>query len=172
MEKSSLDDSPQFRYTGDEVKEPYHYKMCGLDDIYLVSGYKFEDTAYGRGVVIQNMKGLHCAIGKFIVKCKKTLNAKEVRYLRHEMDLTQAELGDLLRVTDQTVARWEKGETSIPGPADLLLRNFYLTHIDMDFDLRELVKELREQDAPTRERLLFSPTAKGWKSETTCAYAY
>jgi transcriptional regulator with XRE-family HTH domain len=38
------------------------------------------------------------------------------------MDLTQAELGAKLRVSDQTVARWEKGETPIPGRADGMLR--------------------------------------------------
>jgi transcriptional regulator with XRE-family HTH domain len=37
------------------------------------------------------------------------------------MGLTQAELGAKLRVTDQTVARWEKGQTD-PGPADMPIR--------------------------------------------------
>ena len=42
------------------------------------------------------------------------------------MELTQAELGAKLRVTDQTVARWEKGETTIPGVADQMLRVLFL----------------------------------------------
>jgi DNA-binding transcriptional regulator YiaG len=151
-----------FRHRDGTVKSPYHYTLCGLDDIYLVSGYEREDTEYGSGVVIQHMDELHRAIGDSIAKFKKTLDPKEVRFLRHEMDLTQAELGDLLRVTDQTVARWEKGEVPIPGPADLLVRAFYLDHAEQRVDVRKLAEELRANDDPTSSKRLFVPTDDGW----------
>jgi len=158
--------SAEFRYGKAPERPPYRYTMCGLDDIYLASGYERTDTDYGAGVVIHDMDGLHRAIGLHLATEKKALNPKEVRFLRHEMDLTQAELGDLLRVTDQTVARWEKGEVPIPGPADLLLRAFYLGHVSKKFDMRKLAEELRARDAPaTTSRQLFAPTADGkWQA--------
>jgi DNA-binding transcriptional regulator YiaG len=154
----------EFAY-GDECdRPPYHYTLCGLDDIYLVSGYELTTTPYGEGVVVHNMDGLHQAIGEHLAESKKELSPKELRFLRHEMDLTQAELGDLLRVADQTVARWEKGETVIPGPADMMVRAFYLEHVHKQLPLRELAKCLREIDEPAvPEKQIFKSTEEGWQ---------
>jgi DNA-binding transcriptional regulator YiaG len=91
---------------------------------------------------------LHRVIGEHLACSKKALTGKEVRFLRHEMDLSQAQLSDLLRVTDQTVARWEKAEVPITGPADLLVRVFYLGHIFKKVDVRALADKLRTDDAP------------------------
>jgi putative transcriptional regulator len=152
----------EFRYGDKADKAPFPYTMSGLDDIYLVSGYELTETDYGPGVVIHNIDGLHRAIGDYLAEFKKTLSGKEVRFLRHEMDLTQAELGDLLRVTDQTVARWEKGEVNIPGPEELLVRVFYVGHVSKQVDVRSLVEHLRAMDSPTNEKLLFAPSNGAW----------
>jgi DNA-binding transcriptional regulator YiaG len=104
------------------VNEPLHYKTCGLDDIYLVNGYSVEETAYGRGIAIHDIDDLHQAIALRIVSEKKRLNGKEFRFLRKQMDMTQAELGIRLGVDAQTVARYEKGESTIHGSADNLIR--------------------------------------------------
>ena len=153
----------EFKYKGKTEKPPYHYTMCGLDDIYLTSGYERTDTDYGSGMVIEDMDGLHQAIGEHLVFAKKALNAKEVRFLRHEMDLSQAQLGDLLRVTDQTVARWEKGEVHIPGPADLVLRALYIGDVSGKVDVRKLAEQIRAMDEPATGKQLFTPTEKGWQ---------
>jgi DNA-binding transcriptional regulator YiaG len=154
----------EFCYAGAPEREPYHYKMCGLDDIYLVNGYEFADTDYGRGVVIQDLDRLHRAIGEHLAGSKKALTPKELRFLRHEMDLTQAQMGDLLRVTDQTVARWEKGECDIPGPAEMLVRMLYLEHVSKRVDVRQLAEYLRSVDAPATDKQLFEPTDEGWQA--------
>jgi len=44
---------------------------------------------------------------------------------RDQLYLTQAELAARLRVSDQTVARWEKGNGR-PGPGDVAIRVLYL----------------------------------------------
>lgn len=155
--------STEFRYGGAPEREPYRYTMCGLDDIYLVSGYERADSQYGAGVVIHDMDGLHRAIGLHLATEKKALNPKEVRFLRHEMDLTQAHLGDLLRVSDQTVARWEKGEVPIPGPAEMLLRVLYLGHVSKKVDVRKLAEDLRAMDEPATNRQLFKHE-HGWEA--------
>lgn len=156
----------EFAYGNMAQCPPYRYTMCGLDDIYLVSGYERTSTEYGGGVVIHDIDGLHRVIGEHLVTSKKALNAKEVRFLRHEMDVTQAHLGHLLGVTDQTVARWEKGEIPISGPAELLLRVLYLGHVSKTVDVRQLAEELRAMDAPANdERFLFAETTDhGWQA--------
>ena len=104
-----------------------HFTACGLDDVYLVNGFKREIVDGEEYVSIENLDGLWKAIGLRLVCTCKVLAAKEIKFLRDHMGLTQAELGAKLRVSDQTVARWEKGETeNVPGPADLMLRVFFL----------------------------------------------
>jgi putative transcriptional regulator len=154
----------KFKHRDSASKEPYHYTMSGLNDIYLVSGYSFEETDYGRGVVIQDLDELHKSIGRYLACCKKTLNGSEVRFLRHEMDLTQAELGRLLRVTDQTVARWEKGEVQIPGPEELLVRGFYVGHSKRNLDLAKLSASIEAIEGTSNEKLLFSVDGDGWQA--------
>lgn len=116
-----------FRIDGRECEpEPLHYTACGLDDVYLLNGFTVEETDYGRGIAVDDVAGLHVAIGLHLVLHRKALSPKEFRFLRKQLDLTQDELAAQLGVTGQTVARWEKGETEVSGPADRLLRLFYV----------------------------------------------
>ena len=73
--------------------EPYHYTQCGLEDVYLLNGFKRKEGPYGSGVTVTDIDGLHRAIGWHLVNERKTLTARELRFLRKEMELTQAELG-------------------------------------------------------------------------------
>jgi len=106
--------------------EPLRYTACGLENVYLVNGFTRETIDGEEYLTIEDLDGLWKAIGLNLVSTQKTLAPKEIRFLRDHMKLTQAELGGRLRVSDQTVARWEKGETQVPGPADLMLRVLFL----------------------------------------------
>lgn len=112
----------------DPDSEPLHYTACGLDDIYLVNGFTRETIDGEQYTTIEDMDNLWKAIARYVITEKKVLAPKEIKYLRGQMGLTQAELGAFLRVTDQTVARWEKGKgDAIPGPADSMIRVLYLS---------------------------------------------
>jgi len=155
----------QYRYGDDEVCHEYHYKACGLDDVYLVSGYEVHETPYGRGVSVKDVDGLHRAIGEYLAKHKKVLTGKELRFLRKQMDLTQSDLGKFLGVSDQQVARYEKGESKkMPGAADAVVRLLYLEHIGGSIKLRDLLTDLEEVDAPSfTEKQLFAEEQGVWK---------
>lgn len=152
-----------FRYVGEEDRAPYHYTECGLDDVYLVSGYTVEETPYGEGVSIRHVDKLHKAIGRYLVTEKKVLLGKELRFLRKEMDLTQGALGRLVGLSDQQVARWEKDKCEIPSAVDYLIRYFYLEHIKDGSNLRSLIEALNAMDAPRCEELVLADTDDGWK---------
>jgi DNA-binding transcriptional regulator YiaG len=109
----------------DPGAEPLHYRACGLDDVYLVNGFTREIIDGEEYLTIEDLDGLWKAIGLQLVTEHKVLAPKQLRFLRDQMDLTQAELGARLRVSDQTVARWEKGQGN-PGPADIAIRVLYL----------------------------------------------
>jgi DNA-binding transcriptional regulator YiaG len=124
---------------------PLHYTACGLDDVYLVNGFTRETVDGEEYVTVADLDGLWKAIGMRIVTTKKTLAPKEIKFLRDHMDKTQAELGALLRVSDQTIARWEKGETKlVPGPADFMLRVLFLACPAAQPEGGEILQKLME----------------------------
>jgi DNA-binding transcriptional regulator YiaG len=124
--------------------EPYQYRACGLDDIYLLSGFERTETSYGPGVTINDVPGLHRAIGLRLVMEAKPLSPREFRFLRKEMDLTQEALAQMLRVDAQTVARYEKDQTSIPGSTDKILRAMFLVHSMPIEDRQEILEEIKD----------------------------
>ena len=126
----------------------YHYKACGLDNIYLLNGFEYHpDEGYGSGISFEDIKGLHIAISLHIIKYNRKLDGKEIRYLRNEMELTQLALATLLGVDAQTVRKWEQNEAS-NAPADRLIRLLYVEFISKNphiLDLLERVSELANE---------------------------
>lgn len=151
-------------HRGEKEKQPLHYTACGLDDVYLLSGYEVEKTPYGAGLTIKDLDGLHQAIGCYLANQKKALSGKELRFLRKQMDLTQSDLGKFLGLTtSQQVARWEKGESIISGPADVLIRALFVQHAGGKIDLQTITQKLDEIDAPMNDKTFFEETSDGWK---------
>lgn len=148
------------------VREPYHYKACGLDDVYLLNGFTIEETDYGRGVSVHNVEDLHQAIGFKIISDKKPLSAREFRFLRKQMDYTQEQLSKKLRVDVQTIARYEKEQTAIPGAVDAMIRIIYAVYLIPDDKrleiLREVIDDLEERDASAFGARYFRQTRHGW----------
>lgn len=144
--------SEVFCLTGRPVsEEPYLYRACGLEGIYLLNGYSVETIDGEEHETITNIDGLHEAIGRHLVVTRKALAPKEVRFLRNTMGLTQDELAKMLGNNAQSVARWEKGQTDVPGASEKLLRTLFLASVmtKSEFDaFREfLMSKLRELDA-------------------------
>ena len=107
----------------------YHYTESGLDNVWLASGFRIvarEDG--GESLIIEDIEGLHVAIGRGIVE-KKKLTGPEIRFLRTPLLMSQNALARLLGVTEQTVARWEKHQVAIPTSSDATLRQLYLEHV-------------------------------------------
>ena len=95
----------------------YHYTGCGLDNIWLVSGYRVENLGeYGQSVVVENVEELEKTIARHLVDQERPLTGQEFRYLRVMLDLSQTAMGRRLGKDYQTVARWEAAERK-PGAA-------------------------------------------------------
>lgn len=111
---------------GPSAGKPHPYRGCGLDGIFLLNGYESHEHDGEQHVVIRDIEGLHVAIGRYLILHRRELAPKEIRFLRKTLDLSQAELAEVLGNNSQSVARWEKGESDIPGPAEKLLRAYFL----------------------------------------------
>ena len=143
--------------------ESYQYRQCGLDNIRLLNGFKVKRTQHGEAISIQDMDGLHHAIGTFLVREKKNLTGAEVRFLRHELGLSQKVLGVLLGKSEQTLARWEKGQSRIDGPADRLLRLLYQQQTGKSERVKKVLQHLADLDSLAEEEVSFEDTRDGWQ---------
>lgn len=102
----------------------FHYTSCGLDNVYLRDGFNLaeDDKSYS----ISQLEDLHRCIAVHLIQFTSMLTGKELRFLRKEMNLTQADLAKRMGVDKQTVGRWEKDETE-NSTADRMVRMLYLT---------------------------------------------
>ena len=127
-----------------EGTDTLHYTSCGLPNIYLAGGFTRHKTNYGDGVSIVNVEGLHRAIGESLLCSEKSLSGPEVRFLRKEMKHTQESLADFLKIGVQQVARWEKEECSIPGPADILVRALFKQCLGKQPNVKKISEQLHQ----------------------------
>lgn len=149
--------------------EGFHYQSCGLDNVFLLNGYEVRELDGSRAVAIHDLEGLHRAIAEQLIEKPAPLSCKEFRFLRVEMDFSQKALGDFLGVTDQAVAKWEKGQTkSIPRSADTLVRVFARERLlKRESRIFDFVREMSELDRHVDgARLELSETEEGWKSRS------
>jgi putative transcriptional regulator len=148
----------------EECKAPVRYTGCGLDDIWLVSGYEIEEIDGDATICVRNLDGLLAEIGRSLVRRKKLLTGKEIRFLRLQMDLSQSKLARLVGCDAQQVARYEKGQNKMPGSVDRLLRMLYREHLKDPIFVQEFLEALDKLDGRMDDKQVFTETAEGWKT--------
>jgi DNA-binding transcriptional regulator YiaG len=150
----------------------YHYKSCGLDNVWLANGYTINKSASGKGYSIHNLEGLLTAIAKSLVHKKTPLTAKEFRFLRIELDLSQKAIAQLMGNSEQTIANWEKGKIKIPVLADKAIRDIYLESIGEGHiaGLLETLSKLDRQFHETKIRMELKELKNGsWQAKAKTA---
>ena len=110
----------------------YHYRECGLDNVLLEGLPVCTDDAGEEVVTIPNLTGLHRAILLGVLDKESGLQPRELRFVRTELGLTQAEVAALVGKDAQTVGRWERGETAIEPAAETVVRVLAHQHLGGD----------------------------------------
>jgi len=140
----------------------YHYRECGLPNVYLINGYREIETPYGKGISVEDVEDLHLTITQTLVEEKPSLTGPEVRFIRKFLELTQTQLSALLGVEDQSVRRWEKLD-NVPKQADHGIRLVFrdLTHKSTK-PLNELVRQIAAAGTrqPRAVRYSYHPRAR------------
>ena len=132
----------------------YHYQECGLSNVWLENGYKVRKTAYGEALAIEDVEGLYDSIACGLVEKSGPLTAREIRFLRKHLGVSQRVVADALGADVQTVSRWERGKITIPPASDRLLRAYYREIKDGNARLKELIDRLNELDNQEVDRKL------------------
>jgi DNA-binding transcriptional regulator YiaG len=143
----------------------YHYVESGLDNVWLRNGYIEEETAYGPTVAFKDIAGLHRSISLAIVEQAGKLRGGEIRFLRRQMEMSQVSLAELIGVTSQSVALWEKGKALITSPSDKLLRLIIKAHYSGQVTVRRAIDALNQRDQDDHaHRLVFQESGRKWKA--------
>ncbi len=148
----------------------YHFTECGLDYVWLRNGFARKETPRGVMTKIQNIDGLHAAIGQWIVRNPACIRGREVRFLRSMLGLSQHTMARLLGQSRASVARWEGApDVSIPAGSDRWLRIVYTKRAQGDKAVCELVDLLTDLDLLPDSGASDSRDAKfkdddGWRS--------
>jgi transcriptional regulator with XRE-family HTH domain len=101
----------------------YRYTESGLDNVFVHGADFVTDDAGETVITIPNISGLHRAIATAIVMKTASMTGKELRFLRTEMGMTQAELAAIVHREPLAISRWERGEVeSIDTNAETLIR--------------------------------------------------
>ena len=138
------------------------YDDGGLRNVWLANGYELQKTAYGRAVSYHDVHGLTAAICRALAAKPGRLTGAEFRYLRLHLRLSQASLGKLLGVSDQSVAGWEK-RGRIPLLADKYLRLLWIEKHNGNEPVVRAMDRLNEVERLVHQKIVARETPrKGW----------
>lgn len=126
----------------------YRYTESGLDNVFIEGMEPCIDDHGEKVFHIPNPNDLHKVIATGIVAHPKGMSGKELRFLRTEMGMTQAELAKLVHFDAQTVARWEKGKGTIDGAAEALIRMLAVQRLQLELE-DDTIEALSERCVPT-----------------------
>lgn len=152
----------------------YHFTESGLKNVWLANGYTLHDVRGKSYISFDDPDGLHAAIAETIAELPRRLKGDEVRFMRTTLKLAQWELARRLGVSDQSVARWEKGRAGVAPEAERLMRLLVLDRLGKSVRVGEFLNamaQLDEADAGAAEQLVFEREADdGWElAEPTMA---
>jgi DNA-binding transcriptional regulator YiaG len=160
-----MTEAMRFTHLDYDAREPIHYTACGLENVYLASGYQERVVDGETYLSVTDVEDLHEAIAVALTRQRKVLSGPEIRFIRKYLDLTQRGLGELLAVSDQSVARYEKGQTPLDGPGDGLLRLLVAEHAGGKVRIREELEKIRAYDDMSDQALTFELTDDDeWRS--------
>jgi DNA-binding transcriptional regulator YiaG len=117
-----------------KAKKEFHYTAIGLDNVILVGLKESVDDNGDDCITIPHINELHRAIAKTIITRESGMSGKELKFLRTEMGMTQAELGKIVSREGLAIGRWERGEIPIEPNAEAIIRIVSSERLKIDVD--------------------------------------
>lgn len=131
------------------MNDAHHYTESGLLNVYI-SGIAVEVDDDGDEIItIPAINELHHVIATGIVDHAKGMSGDELRFLRSEMGLTQAELATLVHRDKQSIGRWERNEVEIDSSIEALVRRLAIEKLELPVNAG--IDELSRRSVPTTE---------------------
>ncbi|EWH09024.1 helix-turn-helix domain-containing protein [Catenovulum agarivorans DS-2] len=116
----------------------------------MKNGFTVEEIDGEEYSSIGDINGLHKTIAAVNVDSRMPLTGEEFKFLRVELNASQKLLGSRFGVSEQTIARYEKGQSEIPRTTDAALRSLYMESLDKNNPVSyflDLLSDAEAQDA-------------------------
>lgn len=133
----------------EEKRIDYRYEECGLDYVTIRNMRVVVDDTGEETYCIPNITDLHKLIAACLITRRHGLLGQELRFLRTELGMTQAELGQLVKKDHQTIGRWERGETPIDDNAEVVIRTYAAEALEIPREIT--IEELARRCVPSAE---------------------
>lgn len=143
-----------------EVRENYHYRECGLENVTIVGITVRKCPACGALMpLIPNIEGLHDRLAQAIIQKNGALGAAEIVFLRKSLGWSGSDFARHLHCTRAQVSKWEHATVEMSKPYDLLLRELVAQGKKLaDYRREELVWQRRDPARQVRLQL----RKQGW----------
>jgi putative zinc finger/helix-turn-helix YgiT family protein len=94
-----------------KLQPTYHYKKCGLDNVYLLNmEFRVCDASGTKVPRLKSMPQLHATIARAIAMQPCPLRGQDVRFLRKQLGYSAKEWATFLRTDASTLSRWENNQ--------------------------------------------------------------
>lgn len=142
----------------------YHYIESGLPNVHLKNGYSIDVIDDEEYTSIDALDGLHRVLARTIASKAIPLTSAEFKFLRIELNLSQRILGKRFGVSEQTIARYEKGQSEIPRTTDAALRSLYMESIEQNNSVSYFLDLLANYEAEqAAQEILLEEIDRQWK---------
>ncbi|TYL46512.1 helix-turn-helix domain-containing protein [Marinomonas sp. IMCC 4694] len=142
----------------------YHYTECGLSNVFLKNGFVMEQVDGENYTSIDDINNLHNAIAQSLTDNHTALCPAEFKFLRIELNLSQKMLGYRFGVSEQTIARYEKGQSVIPRTTDAALRSLFMETLEKASSVGYFLDLLSDAEAKQAAReILLEEVDNHWK---------
>ncbi len=121
----------------------YHYKISGLDDVYLKGGVTESicSKCGARSTKIKNIVGLHNAIASSLALARRRLTGKELRFLREQMAFSAEDLSQIVEYNEDYLRKIENGSQTPKATYEMFLRVAVLQGLKApDYNLMDLAQ--------------------------------
>ena len=112
----------------------YRYTECGLDNVLIEQLNFLQDDAGEQCIHVPNVNGLHKAIACGIVRRESGMTGRELRFIRTEIGMTQAQMAEFVHREPLAISRWERGEGVIDSNAEALIRLHAVEKLELGDD--------------------------------------
>ena len=146
----------------------FHMTNSGLNNVWLKNGYKTGEDKFGPYYSINDIPGLYGAITVALAHGGGDLSAAELRVIRRQLGMTQAELGNELGCKDQTVLLWERRGV-IPEAEAKQIKFMILRQFCPEMKIEAAFRHIEQ---PRPQRLVMSRENGCWDSVINNMHMY
>ena len=142
----------------------YHYKECGLDNVWLENGFTEKITPYGKAVAIDNAINLHQTIALDLTMKVGKLTTNEFRFMRAILGISEDGFAQCLGDTEQSVNLWERTE-NIPTYADSIARMLVSEKLKGNIKVSSVIERINTVERMCKQKIVAREDKHKWTSK-------